>query len=369
MNVPFFSFDSVNEQVRTNLFDAFSKVYDSKWYILGKSVEEFEQAYAAFSQTKYCIGTSNCLDALVLALQTLGVGKGDEVIVPSNTYIATVLAVTRVEAIPVFVEPCEKTYNINPTRISNAITNKTNAIIPVHLYGQPCEMDEIIKIAKDNNLYVIEDNAQSHGAKWNGKITGSWGDINATSFYPGKNLGALGDAGAVTTDNENWQTRIKSLRNYGSLKKYYNEEPGYNMRLDELQAAFLKVKLDYLEQWNEQRIAAASLYRKNLENINGIVLPFEAPQARHVYHLFVIKTEHRDQLQKYLLDKSIHTLIHYPVPPHLQKAYQFLNYKKGDFPIAENLASTMLSIPLYPGIKVEEINYVSKCIAEFYIHN
>jgi len=366
MNVSFFSFDSVNEQVRTNLFDAFSKVYDSKWYILGKSVEEFEQAYAAFSHTKYCIGTSNCLDALVLALQTLNIGEGDEVIVPSNTYIATVLAVTRVGATPVFVEPYETTYNINPQKVSAAITQKTRAIIPVHLYGQPCEMDEILKIARSNNLYVIEDNAQSHGAKWNDKITGSWGDINATSFYPGKNLGALGDAGAVTTDNEEWQLRIKSLRNYGSLRKYYNEEPGYNMRLDELQAAFLTVKLGYLEQWNEQRIEAAALYRKNLEKVGDIILPFQAPEATHVYHLFVIRTGQRDQLQKHLLDNNIHTLIHYPVPPHLQKAYQYLNYKEGDFPIAEKLASTMLSLPLYPGIKEEEVNYVSKCIADFY---
>lgn len=366
MNVPFFSFDSVNEQARTNLFDAFTRVYDSKWYILGKSVEEFEQAYAAFSQTKYCVGTSNCLDALVLALQTLRIGEGDEVIVPSNTYIATVLAVTRVRAIPVFVEPCERTYNINPLNISAAITSKTKAIIPVHLYGQPCNMGEIMKIARDNNLYVIEDNAQSHGAKWKDKITGSWGDINATSFYPGKNLGALGDAGAITTDNEDWQLKIKSLRNYGSLRKYYNEEAGYNMRLDELQAAFLKVKLEFLEQWNEQRITAAKLYRKNLDKVSGIILPFETPQARHVYHLFVIRAELRDRLQKHLLDKNIHTLIHYPVPPHLQKAYQYLNYKKGDFPIAEKLASTMLSIPLYPGIRKEEIDYVSGCIAEFY---
>lgn len=366
MKVPFFSFNDMHTQVRAEMMNAFEKVYDSNWFILGKNVTRFEQEYAAFSGTTYCAGISNCLDALVLALQVLGVEEGDEVIVPSNTYIATVLAVTRLKAVPVFAEPDERTYNISPANIEKAITSKTKAVIPVHLYGQLCDMAEMMKIAEAHHIYVVEDNAQSHGAVSQGKMSGSWGHINATSFYPGKNLGALGDAGAITTNNEQWIARIKSLRNYGSAKKYYNEDCGYNMRLDELQAAFLSVKLPYINEWNTLRKIAAATYRQALDGIDEIVLPYATDDDGHVYHQFIIQAKQRDQQKIHLEVNGVDTMIHYPVPPHLQKAYAYLGYKKGDFPIAESLANSMLSLPIYPGIREEQIAYVASVIKDFY---
>ncbi|WP_153799455.1 DegT/DnrJ/EryC1/StrS family aminotransferase [Foetidibacter luteolus] len=365
MKVPFFSFDGMHDTIKHEMLNAFEKVYDSKWYILGNNVKEFESAYASFSNTQYCAGISNCLDALVLSLQVLGIDSGDEVIVPSNTYIATVLAVTRLGATPVFAEPDKLTYNLDPENFEKAITSKTKAAIPVHLYGQPCNMPAITKVARRHNIFVVEDNAQSHAAKWNGQITGSWGDINATSFYPGKNLGALGDAGAITTNCEEWFERIKMLRNYGSSVKYYNEEPGYNMRLDELQAALLSVKLKYIYQWSEERVRVANKYIERLRGVKNVVLPYHPPECTHTYHLFIIRTDLRNQMQQYLREKGIDTLIHYPVPPFLQKAYRYLGYGEKDFPIAKNLADTMLSLPLYPGITDEQIEYVCKCIENF----
>jgi dTDP-4-amino-4,6-dideoxygalactose transaminase len=286
--------------------------------------------------------------------------------VPSNTYIATVLAVTYAGANPVFVEPNIETYNIDPNLIEAAISSKTKAIIPVHLYGQACEMKAVMALAKKHNLYVIEDNAQSQGASFDGKLTGSWGDINGTSYYPGKNLGALGDAGAITTNSDVFASKIKILRNYGSKKKYNNEVIGHNMRLDELQAALLSVKLRQLIEWTAQRQQIASWYNEALKDVDGVTLPKIADRATHVYHLYVIRTHKRDELQKYLNAKGVGTLIHYPIPPHLQPAYQDLGNNRGDFPIAEELADTMLSLPLWPGLSLSNVNYVANSLINFF---
>lgn len=346
----------MHTQIREEMQEAFQRVYDSYWYIQGKELDLFEKEYAQLSKTKYSIGVSNGLDALVLSLRVLGIGLGDEVIVPSNTYIATALAVSHVGATPIFVEPRMETYNINPDLIPLAITKKTKAIMPVHLYGQACEMDAIMEIAKAHNLYVVEDNAQAHLSSYNEKLTGSFGDVNGTSFYPGKNLGALGDAGAVTTNNEELANRIKTLRNYGSAVKYYNEEIGYNNRLDELQAAFLRVKLNYLQEWTNQRKEIAQWYNDDLELRNDLVLPYVHENADHVYHLYVVRTSNREKLQQELTEKGIQTMIHYPVPPHLQKAYKYLGFKEGDFPIAEEIARTCLSLPVWPGMLKSDVD-------------
>ncbi len=366
MKIPFLSFADSNAQIKSEVLQAFEAFFDSSWYVLGDRVKQFEKEYAAYSQTKFSVGVSNGLDALYLALKAFDIKEGDEVIVPSNTYIATALAVSYTGAMPVFVEPNIHTYNIDPANIEAAVTSKTKAIIPVHLYGQCCEMDAIMAIARKHDLFVIEDNAQAHGASYNNKVTGSFGDANGISFYPGKNLGALGDAGAVTTNDEALATKLATLRNYGSQKKYYNEVIGYNMRLDELQAAVLSVKLKYINEWTKQRQAAGATYTQLLTNIPGIVLPQIATGATHVYHLYVIRTEKRNELQAYLNDKGVGTLIHYPVPMHLQEAYASLSYKKGDFPIAEEIADTVLSLPMFPGITQEQIEYVANCIAGFF---
>lgn len=366
MKIPFLNFQPMHASIRDEMNQSFLNVYDSYWYILGEKVKAFENEYAIFNGVDHCVGVSNGLDALILALKALEIKPGDEVIVPSNTYIATVLAVTHVGATPVLVEPDELTYNINPKLIEDKITNKTKAIIPVHLYGQPCEMDAIKLIATKYNLKIVEDNAQAHRACFKGIMTGAWGDVNATSFYPGKNLGAIGDGGAVTTNDDLLANKIKVLRNYGSEKKYYNEVEGYNMRLDELQAALLSVKLKYIQNWTAQRQEIASWYNEALKELSEIKLPYCHPDATHVYHLYVIQIEQRDTLQQYLQGKGIGTLIHYPVPPHLQKAYHHLGYQKGDFPIAEKMADTVLSLPLWPGMKQNEVEYVADAIRSFY---
>lgn len=365
MKIPFLSFSETNKTVKSEMLIAFEQFFDKGWYVLGDSVQKFEEEYAQYNQVKYTVGVSNGLDALHIALLALGVGVGDEVIVPSNTYIATVLAVSYVGATPVFVEPDIATYNINPLLIEAAITPKTKAIIPVHLYGQCCEMESIMEIAAKHNLFVIEDNAQSQGATFNGKISGSWGHINGTSFYPGKNLGALGDAGAVTTNSDELAQKAKVLRNYGSQKKYYNEVIGHNMRLDECQAAFLSVKLKHLHEWTNQRQEIAEWYYEQLKGAEGLQLPSIANGATHVYHLFVVRTGRRDDLQAHLTANGIGTLIHYPIPTHLQQAYQHLGYKMGDFPIAEEIANTCLSLPLWPGMTKEQVVVVCDTIKYF----
>lgn len=364
--IPFLNFEPMHTQIREEMQSAFQRVYDSHWYIQGQELNQFEKDYALLNQTEYAIGVSNGLDALILSLKSLNIGSGDEVIVPSNTYIATVLAVTHVGATPIFVEPRIETYNINPELIPAAITKRTKAIMPVHLYGQACEMDEIMKIAKAHNLFVIEDNAQAHLSSYNGKLTGSFGDVNGTSFYPGKNLGALGDAGAVTTNNEILARKIETLRNYGSQKKYYNEIIGFNNRLDELQAAFLSVKLKHLENWTIERREIANFYNSQLKGIGDLVLPSLAIGATHSYHLYVIRTSKRNELKTFLEENGIGIMIHYPIPPHLQEAYKYLGYKKGDFPISEEIAETSLSLPIWPGIAEDQMINICSCIAEYY---
>ncbi len=344
---------------------AFTNVYDSNWFVTGKALEEFESSYAAFTGTRYAVGVSNGLDALVLSLRAMEIGEGDEVIVPSNTFIASVLAISQVGATPVFVEPDMETYNIDVNKIEEAITGDTRAIIPVHLYGQPSEMTEIMKIAKRHGLKVLEDNAQSHGATFAGRLTGSFGEAAGVSFYPGKNLGALGDAGAVSTNDEEIARRVRMLRNYGSEVKYRNDIIGYNNRMDELQAALLSVKLRYLPEWTAQRQAIAARYDELLAGVGDLVLPVTHPEATHVYHLYVVRTRHRDRLQNYLKDQGIGTLVHYPIPPHLQEAYRDLGYGRGDFPIAEEMAETVLSLPVWPGMTGEDIRTVTDALKKF----
>ncbi|GIV26226.1 MAG: aminotransferase [Bacteroidia bacterium] len=365
-SIPFLSFEKMHSQIKQEILQQFEKVYDSYWYILGKEVETFEKLYAKYSDVQYCIGVGNGLDAIIIALKSLNVGKGNSVIVPSNTYIATWLAVSYVGAEIIPVEPDEKTYNIDPEKIEQSIKENTKAIIPVHLYGQICEMDKILQIAQKHNLYVVEDNAQAQGTFFKGKISGSWGNINATSFYPGKNLGALGDAGAITTNDEILSQRAKTIRNYGSQKKYYNEVKGINSRLDEIQAAFLQVKLKYLDEWNKERQQIAQWYMEFLSDEKNIILPHIHPDATSNFHLFVIRTKKRNELQEYLHQNNIGTLIHYPVPPHLQEAYKDLNYKKGDFPIAEEIADTCLSLPMYPGLEKEDVQHIATTIKSFF---
>jgi dTDP-4-amino-4,6-dideoxygalactose transaminase len=366
MKIPFVSFDPMHKPIKAEMMKAFEDFYDSNWYVLGEKVKQFETEYARFNQIEHVVGVSNGLDAIFVALKALGIGEGDEVVVPANTYIATWLAVTYTGATPIPVEPDIDTYNIDTNLIETVVTNKTKAIIPVHLYGQPCNMDSVMQIANKYKLFVVEDNAQSQGATFKRKLTGSFGIINATSFYPGKNLGALGDAGAITTNSEMLANSAQVLRNYGSKKKYYTEQIGYNMRLDECQAAFLQVKLKHLSKWNQQRIEIAKSYLSRLCGVGDIVLPKTLDEATHVYHLFVIRTKHRDTLQKYLTDHGIGTMVHYPIPPHLQEAYSQYAYKKGDFPLTEEIANTCLSLPIWPGMTSENIDEVIERIINFY---
>jgi dTDP-4-amino-4,6-dideoxygalactose transaminase len=366
MKIPFLSFEGMHQPIKKSLAEAFHNVLESNWFIMGGYLEKFEKEYADYNKVQFCVGLSNGLDAIHLALKSLNIGAGDEVIVPSNTYIATLLAVSFVGAKPVLVEPDINTYNIDPGKMEAAITRATKAIIPVHLYGQICEMDKIMAIAKKHNLYVIEDNAQAHGAMLNGRMAGSFGDINATSFYPGKNLGALGDGGAVTTNDKTLAGKVKVLRNYGSEKKYYNEVIGHNMRLDELQAALLSVKLQHLDSWIKTRRQIAAWYNDALKGIGDLVLPGEINQYAHVYHLYVIRTDKRDQLQEWLGKHEIGTLIHYPVPPHLQKAYSHLGFAEGAFPITEKIAKTCLSLPLWPGMTENDVQYVAEKTKSFF---
>jgi dTDP-4-amino-4,6-dideoxygalactose transaminase len=369
MNIPFLNFEDTNKEVKDDLVKAFSQFIDSKWFVLGKELKSFEKEFAEYTNLDYCAGVGNGLDAITLSLMALGVSEGDEVIVPSNTYIATVLSVTKVGAKPVFVEPDVNTYNLDPLKIEEKITHKTKAILPVHLYGQPCDMNLICEIAKKHNLFIVEDNAQSQGALLNGIKTGSFGDINATSFYPSKNLGGYGDGGAITTNNLELYNKVLCLRNYGSEVRYYNKYKGVNSRLDELQASLLKVKLKKLDYWNNERARIAEAYNERLKGLSNIILPNIIKGASSVYHIYLIRTlnlEIRDGLKSYLADKGVGTLIHYPVPPHLQEAYADLGYSKGDFPIAEHLANTSLSLPIYYGLKVKEIDYICNQIISFY---
>jgi dTDP-4-amino-4,6-dideoxygalactose transaminase len=352
--------------MREEALEAMRRVYDSQWYILGPEVARFERAYSEFNHVAYTIGVGNGLEALTLALRALGIGLGDEVLVPSNTYIATWLAVTHTGATPVPVEPDLATSNLNPANLEAALTPRTRAIMPVHLYGQPCRMPEIMAVAKRYGLAVIEDNAQAQGATFEGQLTGSFGNASGTSFYPTKNLGALGDAGAITTNDAAVAQQIRLLRNYGSAQKNQHDLLGHNSRLDELQAALLQVKLRHLAAWTRQRQQLAAWYTEQLTGIPSLQLPAIAAGAKSVWHLYVVHTAQRDALQQYLAACSIGTLVHYPVPPHLQPAYVHLGLSAGTLPIAESLAATCLSLPLWPGMTQEAVATIAQAIRTFY---
>ena len=363
--IDFLDLKEINKKCEQEFKEELVKVLHKGWFVLGENVSAFEKEYAAFSNSKFCIGVANGLDALIISLKALGIGPGDEVIVPSNTYIASWLAVTHVGATPVPVEPNIKTYNIDPTLIEAKITQSTKVIMAVNLYGQACELDKIKEICTMHSLVLVEDNAQAQGATCNNIVTGSFGDISGTSFYPGKNLGAIGDAGAITTNNDSYMNLANVYRNYGSRVKYYNECIGYNSRLDELQAAFLRVKLKDLTSQNEYRANLAKLYIKLLNKNENIILPKLANGCTSIYHIFMIRTKNRDKLQKYLQESSIQTMIHYPLPPHLQEAYKGLNFKKGAFPIAEEIAETCLSLPMGPHLTYDDIEFVANKINSF----
>lgn len=366
--IKFLDLQQINAQYREELLAATARVIDSGWYILGKEVSAFEQDFAQYCHVQHCLGVANGLDALILifrAYKELGLLKeGDEVLVPANTYIASILSITENNLKPVLVEPDPATYNINPALIQQAITSKTRAILAVHLYGQCADMPALKKIAQENNLLLIEDAAQAHGATCRGGKAGSLGDAAGFSFYPGKNLGALGDGGAVTTNNQQLADVINALRNYGSQEKYVNRYQGLNSRLDELQAAILSVKLKYLETETQRRRDVACLYLNGINN-PLVSLPTVAAGNQHVWHLFVIKTPHRKALQNYLTEKSIQTVIHYPIPPHQQEAYKTWNTT--NLPVTEKIHQEVLSLPMSPVLSDEDVMQVIGAINEFTI--
>jgi len=378
--IPFYDIGRCYKELKSEIDSAVTKVLSSGWYILGKEVTSFERDFAKYIGTKYCVGTSNGLDALFLVLKAWGIGAGDEVIVPSNTYIATWLAVSYAGAIPIPVEPDIRTFNIDPDLIKEKITKRTKAIIPVHLYGMPADMDPIMNLAERYNLKVLEDSAQAHGAVYGNKKCGSLGTASAFSFYPGKNLGAFGDGGAITTDDPVLAEKVRCLSNYGSKIKYYNEYQGYNCRLDEIQAAILRVKLTYLDEWNRKRHLVAKEYYKidnpkiNLpyqelqrENLREdkicFVQPYSGIKSIPCWHQYVVMREKRNDLQKYLNSSGIETMIHYPIPPHKQKAYKEINNLS--FPIAEQIAEKCLSLPMNPFISQEQISKIRHAIKIF----
>ncbi|MBO4395443.1 MAG: DegT/DnrJ/EryC1/StrS family aminotransferase [Eubacterium sp.] len=365
MKIPFVSFLPMERELESELRAAFDRVFSASWYILGREDEAFESEFAEYIGVEHAIGVGNGLDALMLALKALGIGEGDEVIVPSNTYIATALAVTYVGATPVFVEPDIRTYNIDPARIEVAITDRTRAIMPVHLYGQACDMDPIMEIAGRHGLYVVEDCAQAHGAKYKGRKVGTFGDAAGFSFYPGKNLGALGDGGATVTNNADIAEKVRAIGNYGSDYKYHHIYKGNNSRLDEMQAAFLRVKLEHLDRMNADRRRIADRYLNEFHN-DKIILPYVSPDCEHVWHVFAIRCpDDRDALEKYLNDHGIGTNKHYPIPIHRQECYCDLDIPEGALPLAEEISATELSLPMYYGMTDEEVQYVIDRINEF----
>jgi dTDP-4-amino-4,6-dideoxygalactose transaminase len=365
VKVPFLNLKASYLELKEELDEAYRRVMESGQFIMGKECTAFEEEMARYCGVSHCVGVGNGLDALQLILRGFGVGSGDEVIVPANTYIATWLAVSCVGAIPVPVEPDEKTLNIDPNQIEDAITPKTKALLPVHLYGQPADMDPVREIAVRHGLKVIEDAAQAHGAMYNGIRVGALGDAAGFSFYPSKNLGAFGDGGAVTTNDPALAERIRLIRNYGSKVKYENEVKGINSRLDELQAAFLRVRLAKLDQWNLRRAKAAETYFDGLTDIDGMTLPLVPSWAKPVWHLFVVRNARRDALREHLGKANIGTMIHYPIPPHLSKAYGELGLKRGDFPVTELIAETALSIPMGPHLSEGEQEQVIRTLVDF----
>lgn len=364
MKIPFVSFENMHSEIEKELLNCFGMVLKNNLFISGNEDVKFEAAFAEYIGRDYAIGCGNGLDAIMLSLKALGITNGDEVIIPSNTFIATALAVSYTGAKPIFVEPRLDTYNIDTKLIEEKITKNTKAIIPVHLYGQPADMREIIEIAKRYNLYIVEDCAQAHGAVYAGAQIGSFGDLAAFSFYPGKNLGALGDAGAVVTDDKIIADKVRALGNYGSEIKYNHIYKGNNSRLDEIQAAFLRVKLNYLDKWNSDRRKTAARYLNEIKN-SQIILPVVIDGVEPVWHVFAIRCKERDRLERYLCEKGISTNKHYPIPLHMQKAYADLGFSKGAYPIAEEISATELSLPMYYGISDEQIQYVIDCLNQF----
>lgn len=364
VKIQFLNMKAPYRELQAELDAAWRRVMESGWYILGSEVEAFEQEFAEYVGTRYCVGVGNGLDALHLILRAYGIGAGDEVIVPANTYIASWLAVSYAGATPVPVEPLEQTCNLDPARVESAISSRTKAVMAVHLYGQTAEMDAICLIARKHGLKVIEDAAQAHGARFRSRQAGSLGDAAGWSFYPGKNLGALGDAGAITTDDPELAEKVRTLRNYGSQVKYHNLYKGFNSRLDELQAALLRVKLKVLDDWNARRAQVAARYLDGLKD-TGLTLPFVPQGMQPNWHLFVVRSKERDALQAHLQKQGIGTLIHYPVPPHLQPAYRELGFSAGSFPISERIHREVLSLPMGPHLTVEEMEAAIEAIRSF----
>jgi dTDP-4-amino-4,6-dideoxygalactose transaminase len=357
VKVPFLDLKASYSEVKTEVDEAIRRVLDSGWYILGPEVEKFEADYAEYCEASHCVGVANGLEAIHLALLAMGVGPGDEVIVPSNTYIATWLAVSQCGAIPVPVEPDAANFNIDPQQIEQAITPRTRVIMPVHLYGHPADMDAIMLIASRHGLSVLEDGAQAHGARYGGKRLGAHGDAVAWSFYPGKNLGAYGDGGAITTNDSEIARKLRTLRNYGSEKKYVNEVRGFNSRLDPIQAAVLAVKLKYLDGWNESRRAIAGKYLAGLSGTE-LALPNASENSEPVWHVFPVMSADRDLYQSRLAQSGVGTLIHYPIAPHLQEAYRDLSHRKGSFPISERIHDQIFSLPMYPQMDTSQVEIV-----------
>lgn len=362
MEIAYSNFRKMHEPLKQDFLNCYNEVFDSQWFIGGNTLHRFEKEFADFCGAEYCVGMGNGLDALQLMLRACNIGKGDEVIIPSNTFIATALAVSYVGAVPVMVEPTLHDLEINPDLIEAAITPNTKGIIAVHLYGRMCNMTRIKEIADKHNLYLFEDCAQAHGAKHAGKMAGTFGDVGAYSFYPGKNLGAFGDAGAVITNNEELAEKMRAIGNYGSYRKYQHDLMGVNSRLDDLQAGFLSVKLKHLDEWTVERVRIAKLFYSGIHN-SKIRLPEYTEE--NVYHIFPIFCNERDQLQAFMSEKGIQCLIHYPIAIHLQKAYSGMKKHVGDYPIAEEICATELSIPLYPGLSEEEIQYIIDCLNAF----
>ena len=353
---------SIKDEVNASV----QQVMDSCRFVLGENVKSFEKEFASFCGTEYAVGVANGTDALRLALLACGIGKGDEVITVPNTFIATTEAISQTGAKIAFVDVNSSTYNIDVSQIEGAINERTRAILPVHLFGQPVDMDPIMEVARKYNLEVIEDACQAHGAEYKGKKAGSIGDVGCFSFYPSKNLAAFGDGGMVVTNSDEIAQRVKTLRDHGHIRKYEHLVEGYNSRLDEIQAAILRVKLKKLNEWNNLRLRNASIYNELLKDVDEVITPFEAEYTKHVYHLYVIRTEKRDELQEYLKSNGIFTGLHYPIPLHLQKAYKYLGYNEGDFPVAEECSKQILSVPMFPELTREEIKEVVSEIKTFF---
>jgi dTDP-4-amino-4,6-dideoxygalactose transaminase len=365
MKVPFLDMKQPYLELKADLDAAYFRVMTSGWYLLGQELESFEREYATFVGSKHCVGVANGLDALHLILRALEIGPGDEVIVPSNTYIATWLAVSYAGAKPLPVEPDPRTFNLDPARIQAAITPRVKAIMPVHLYGQTADMDPINEIAGRHKLWVVDDAAQAHAARYRGCHVGQLCHATGWSFYPGKNFGALGDGGAVTTDQEELADKIRYLRNYGSKVKYQNKYKGFNSRLDEIQAAWLRAKLGPLKEWNARRAKIAAFYCERLQGLPNLILPWVPEWATPAWHLFVIRHPQRDRLQAFLKDHGVDTLIHYPTPPHLQPAYRDAGWKDGDFPISEAIHREVLSLPMGPHLTMDQAGHVADTVRQF----